>query len=366
MGVIRKTLVVGVVGIMLSVVSCGGGGGNILLGALIYNEFIKKDSNYRLFTGLVTDDMANALEGFEVVVNVDRPEPLEDEDFSTQTDENGNYKVSVPYFADARYTVSVLHGGVVLVSTELGFIAKEDQKVDLVVPSSLVGSTVSGKVIDGAGNELPLVLVSIAIPDEVGGSPASLITSNDQIRYLITNASGVYLFDQVVGEPLLVIGFNPDYGFGYLLIESVTLGSPGGDLVLPGVGEALIKVKIIDEAGNSLDNHLLKENEKFNLVLEPAFDFSAEIGLLVENEGLFSGMSKELVTALHPSKKVLEVRSTTIDGLSEQEISITAGLYKMSLISPFGQSFDGLILDDNPKLFFPDETVQILIKIATD
>jgi len=349
---------------LISLCGCGGGG-DLLLGYLLYDQFIRNGGISGIWSGQVRNSLGKPLEGYVVSISADRPEPDEDVTRTGLSDKDGNYRITVPWYENAFYTATVSFGGTELLRKEIGLISKKDQDLD--IPVGLSNVTVSGKVIDRDENELSHVFVSVARPESVGGEPNSLITdvtdSQERVRFMVTNASGAFLFEKVYGKPLLIVGFSPEQGFGYLFVEEPTSVSAGGDLIMPGAGNSIIKVKVLDEAGNSIGSHVFSQAERFNLVLTPAFNLSAQVGAVVSDAGLFGGISAQEVIAIHPVLKVLEVRSTGADGISDQNITVPGGLYNLTLRKPDGSEYEGVVLGENPRIIFGDSEVVLDVKI---
>jgi len=353
--------------VAVSCLSACGGGGDLLMGYLLYDQFLRNGGNSGIWSGQVRDSLGKPLEGYVISITADRPEPDEDITRTGISSKDGSYRITVPWYENAFYTATVSFEGTTLLSKEIGLVANKDQDLDFEIPVGLSNVTVSGKVIDRDENELSQVFVSVAKPQSVGGEPNSLITevidSKETIRFVVTNASGAFLFEKVYGKPLLIVGFNPEQGFGYLLVEEPTSLSAGGDLVMPGAKNSSIKAKVLDEAGNVIGSRVLSQAERFDLVLTPAFNLSEQVGAAVSNAGLFGGISAQEVIAIHPTTKVLEVRSTAHDGVSDQSISVLGGLYNLTLKKPDGSDYDGVVIGQNPRMIFGDSEVVVDVKI---
>lgn len=343
--------------------SCGAGGGDIIVGALLYNQFFKKESNNKIWTGTITDSVGRPLSDYAVTVIGDREAPNQDFLRSGTTDDEGKYRISVPWYADAVFRIEVSRFGTVLLNKFIGKVEEKDQKFDLQLSEEIASVTISGKAVDAQGNELGQVLVTVARPKVIGGEPTELIRDEeDAYKYLITNSSGAFLFDDVYGKPLLIVGFNKDLGFGYLLIEQPSSVNSGGNLVMPSGLDCTLSAKVLNEEGTPIEHRVLSEEDKFNLIVEPAYDLSAQIGALVEEEGLLGGMQSEEVMALHPVERTLEVRSTQAEGISDQRIVLPSGLYKLQLKAPDGSDFDGVILGEPIRMIAtPSYVVEVKI-----
>ncbi len=347
-------------------VGCGAGGGDILVGAFLYNQFLKKGGNNRIWTGKITDTTGKALSGYEVSIIADRVEPDDDVTGRVTTNEEGIYRMAMPWYEDATYTISVSLRGTVLLVRELGKVDNEDQSIDLQIEEGLSEVTISGKVVDTSGLELAQVLVTIAVPDAVGGTPSKIITDEEgNYKFIMTNSSGAFLFERVLGKPVLIIGFSPERGFGYKLIEAPSQVNSGGDLVMPDTERIKVLVKVLDEEGSPIENRLLTESQRFNLVLQPEFNLAGSIGALIESVGLYGGLTSSEVASLHQSQMELEVRSTAESGVSDQWKLVPSGSYYLLLNRPDGGDFEGVVLGDNPKMIAGTNEVVIEVKVPS-
>lgn len=323
--------------------SCTGGAGDLLLGALIYKNLIKKGGSERIWTGRVRTSGGQLLADCLVTVTAQRPAPLEDVSRSDLSDDSGMYRLSMPWFEVATYSIEINYESMVVYHEDVGPVANEDQSRDVVVSETL-SVAVSGIAKDPAGNPVEQVLVSVARAGTIGGNPDALITDEGgSVRYQITNPSGIFLFDAVFGRPLLVVGFNPELGFGYLYLENPTQES-GGDLLMPSGSTVSVEIRVLNAAGEPMADAVLPVAQRFVARLEPAYDLSSQLGALVADEGLFGGRSAQEIAALHPVAGTAEIQSTGADGIADQSCTLKSGLYTVILEDTSGNAYDGALV----------------------
>ena len=265
--------------------SCSGGG-EILLGYYLYKELIDKGGSSRIWHGTVTDTNGQALAGYTVEITANRPDPAGDIRRSTQTDDDGKYEIVMPWYEIATYEIRVSHDNVTVYHEDVGLVFNQDQLRDIQVsPIALV--TVSGTVTDCASEPLPQVFVAVAKPASIGTEPDTLVTRQEGgVSYQLTNSTGVYYFEDIFGEPLLVTAFHPQHGFGYYYIEAPSPINSGGTVTMPGAERIEVRVRVLDSTGQPLESAVLPVDYRFTLRLEPAYDLSSQIALAVAEEGL--------------------------------------------------------------------------------
>jgi protocatechuate 3,4-dioxygenase beta subunit len=324
--------------------SACGGGGEILLGYYLYKEFVDKGGNSRIWHGKVSDTNGQPLPGYLVEITANRPDPAGDVRRSDETNENGEYEIVMPWYELATYEISVLHDNITVYHDNIGIVFNQDQPRDIQV-SPVATVTVSGTVTDSDSELLPQVFVTVAKPASIGTEPDTLITlAEGGANYQLTNSTGVYYFENIFGEPLLVGAFHPSYGFGYFYIEEPSPINSGGTVTMPGAGQVEIRVRVLDSTGEPLENAILPVDYRFTLKLAPAYDLSSQIALAVADAGLFSNITAEEVIALHPAGSSLQVSSTDAEGFADTTLEAAAGLYRLTLEDTQGGAFVGVLV----------------------
>lgn len=324
--------------------SACGGGGEILLGYYLYKQFIDEGGNSRIWHGTVSDTNGQALPGYLVEVTANRPDPAGDERRSTETDDNGEYSIVMPWYEVASYEITVMHEGITVYHDEIGPVFNHDQARDIQV-SPVATVTISGTVTDSNSDPLPQVFVAVAKPASIGTEPDTLVAQAEGgANYQLTNSTGVYYFEDIFGEPLLVAAFHPSHGFGYFYIEEPSPINSGGTVIMPGAGQVEIRVRVLDSTGEPLENTILPVDYRFTLRLAPAYDLSSQIALAVADAGLFSNITAEEVIALHPVSGSLQVSSTGAEGFADTAFEVTAGLYRLTLEDTQGGTFVGVLV----------------------
>ncbi len=323
--------------------SCSGGG-EILLGYYLYKELIDKGGSSRIWHGTVTDNNGQALAGYTVEITANRPDPAGDIRRSVQTDDDGKYEIVMPWYEIATYEIRVSHDNVTVYHEDVGLVFNQDQLRDIQVsPIALV--TVSGTVTDCASEPLPQVFVAVAKPASIGTEPDTLVTRQEGgVSYQLTNSTGVYYFEDIFGEPLLVTAFHPQHGFGYYYIEAPSPINSGGTVTMPGAERIEVRVRVLDSTGQPLESAVLPVDYRFTLRLEPAYDLSSQIALAVAEEGLFSNVTAEEVIALHPVSGSVQVASTGAEAFADNSLEVAAGMYRLSLEDAQGGTFAGVLV----------------------
>ena len=336
----------------------------MLLGALIYKNLIKKGNSERIWTGQLRTSSGQLLAGYLVAVTAQRPAPLEDVTRSDVTDESGIYRFSMPWFEVATYTIEVSYESTVVYHEDIGPVANADQTRNVVVTEA-VSTTISGVAKDSSGLPLEQILVTAARPEVIGGKPQVLITDESgSTRYQITNASGVFLFETVFGRPLLIVGFNPELGFGYLYLENPAHVG-GGDLLMASGSSVNLHIRVLDSTGEPVSDVVLPVAQRFVIHLEPAYNLSSQVGALVADKQLFGGLTTEEVVALHAEPHSVEVQSTGADGVADQGATLKSGLYQLSLTDTAGNAYEGVLVGSATRLL--DEgsgTIEVKIPAA--
>jgi len=289
---------------------------------------------------------------------------MEDVSRSDIADDNGMYRLSMPWYEIATYAVEVRLEDTVVYREDIGPVLNDDQSRDLVV-SEAVAVTVSGMAKDATGDPVGQVLVTVARPEVIGGSPDTLVVDDSgDVRYQITNSSGVFLFEGVFGRPLLDVGFSPDFGFGYLKLENPSQNS-GGDLTMPSGAAVNLRIRLLSPAGEPVVNAVLPVGERFAVHLEPTYDLSSQIAALVADQGLFGGLSAQEVVALHPAGATVQVQSTDADGIADQGSMLKSGLYQLSLTGTAGDAYDGVLVGPDSRLIDAGaDTIEVKIPAA--
>jgi len=358
--------VVALAALVLALSSCGGGG-ELLLGYYLYKNVIDKGGNTRIWHGVVTDTNGVPVEGYLVEITANRPDPAADERRTGTTNAEGEYRIIMPYYEIASYEISVKHEGVLVYHDEVGPVFNVDQHRDIqVAPINTV--TLSGTVTDAAGDPLAQVFVTVAKPLSAGTTPDTLLTDGEgKLNYQMTNSTGVYLFENVFGAPLLVAAFNPGFGFGYYFIEEPTTANSGGTVVLPGTGSVEVSIRVLDGAGNPVANDILPVDSRFELTLAPAYNLASQMGTAVSDAGLFSNITAEEVIALHPTVAQATVSSTGADGVADGSLTVVPGLYALTIEAATGESFLGVLVGDEVRLLADTESGEIIeVKIPLD
>ncbi|MCD6282292.1 hypothetical protein J7J84_01620 [bacterium] len=340
--------------------SACGGGGEILLGYYLYKQFIDEGGNSRIWHGTVSDTNGQALPGYLVEVTANRPDPAGDVRRSDETDDNGEYEIVMPWYEVASYELAVMHDGITVYHDEIGLVFNQDQARDIQV-SPVATVTVSGTVTDSDSELLPQVFVTVAKPASIGTEPDTLITLTEGgANYQLTNSTGVYYFEDIFGEPLLVAAFHPSHGFGYFYIEEPSPINSGGTVIMPGTGQVELRVRVLDSAGEPLENTILPVDYRFTLRLVPAYDLSSQIALAVADAGLFGNITAEEVIALHPVSGSLQVSSTGAEGFANTTFEATAGLYRLTLEDAQGGTFVGVLVGLETRLLHDAEGGEIV------
>jgi protocatechuate 3,4-dioxygenase beta subunit len=324
--------------------SACGGGGELFLGYYLYKELIDRGGSSRIWHGTVTDTNGEALAGYTVEITANRPDPAGDIRRSTKTNDDGEYEIIMPWYEIATYELKVSHDNVTVYHDEVGVVFNQDQLRDIQVsPVALV--TVSGTVSDSASDLLPQVFVAVAKPASIGTEPDTLVTRPEGgVNYQLTNSTGVYYFENIFGEPLLVTAFHPQHGFGYYYIEDPSPINSGGTVTMPGAERVEVRVRVLDSAGEPLASTILPVDHRFTLKFEPAHDLSSQIALAVAEEGLFSNITAEEVIALHPVSGSLQVESTNAEAFADNMLGIAAGTYRLLLEDSQGGTFAGVLV----------------------
>jgi|GEM_PF-1492335 len=326
------------------ILSACSGGGEILLGYYLYKEFVDKGGNTRIWHGVLSDTSGQPLAGYIVEVFADRPDPAGDVRRSDETNDLGEYEVIMPWYELATYEIKVLHDNVTVYNDNIGIVFNQDQPRDIQI-SPVATVTVSGTVTDSDSELLPQVFVTVAKPASIGTEPDTLITLPEGgANYQLTNSTGVYYFENIFGEPLLVGAFHPSHGFGYYYIEEPSPINSGGTVIMPGAGQVEIRVRVLGSTGEPLENAILPVDYRFTLRLAPAYDLSSQIAVAVADEGLFSNITAEEVIALHPASSSLQVSSTGAEGYADTALEAAAGLYRLTLEDTQGGTFAGVLV----------------------
>src|SRR4030042_2154410 len=87
--------------------SCGGGGGEFLLGYYLYRELVGNSSQTRIWSGTVNDTASQPLAGSAVEIIADRPDPAGDERRRAETNSDGEYRIIMPWYELAVYRITV-------------------------------------------------------------------------------------------------------------------------------------------------------------------------------------------------------------------------------------------------------------------
>lgn len=358
--------VVALAALMIALSSCGGGG-ELLLGYYLYQNLIDKGGNTRIWHGVVTDTNSVPVEGYLVEITANRPDPAADERRTTTTDAEGEYRIIMPYYEIATYEMTVKHDGVLVFSDEVGPVFNVDQHRDIqVAPINTV--TLSGTVTDADAAPLAQVFVTVAKPLSAGTTPDTLLTDGEgKLKYLMTNTTGVYMFENVFGAPLLVAAFSPELGFGYYFIEEPSSMNSGGTVVMPGTGSVEVSVRVLDGAGTPVANDILPVDSRFVMTLAPAHNLASQLGTAIAAEGLFSSITTEEVIALHPTAAELTISSTGPDGQGDNTAAVAPGLYAITIETATGGAFLGVLVGGEERLLTDIESGEVIeVKIPLD
>jgi protocatechuate 3,4-dioxygenase beta subunit len=358
--------VVALAALVIALSSCGGGG-ELLLGYYLYKNVIDKGGNSRIWHGVVTNTNSVPVEGYLVEITANRPDPAADERRTDTTDTAGEYRIIMPYYEIATYEISVKHDGVLVFSDEVGPVFDVDQHRDIqVAPIATV--TLSGTATDTASDPLAQVFVTVAKPQAAGTTPDTLLTDGEgKLKYLMTNTTGVYMFENVFGAPLLVAAFHPDLGFGYYFIEEPSSMNSGGTVVMPGTGSVKVSVRVLDGAGNPVASDILPVDSRFAMTLTPAYNLASQLGTAIAAEGLFGNITAEEVIALHPTAAELTVSSTGPDGQGDNTATLAPGLYAITIETATGGAFLGVLVGGESRLLTDTENGEVIeVKIPLD
>lgn len=353
MGRIKKriALVFAAMAVALSLSACGGGG-ELLLGYYLYQQFLNNGSSSQkmIWSGKVTDGANQPLEGYTVEVLANRPDPAADERKTAVTNANGEYQIAIMWFQVAEYEIAAYYQNTRVFHDNIGPVFYQNQTRDIQVASVSV-VTVSGTVVDSASAPAAQAFVCVAKPNVIGGTPDTLVDNADgDPAYILTNNTGVYLIEDVFGSPLLVAGFNPDLGFGYYFISSPSAVNSGGTIVLPGKAPIPIRVRVLNTASEPLSDAILPVDFRFKVKFTPVYNLSAQVAGAVHDYTLFGGKTAEEIIAMHPVAGNVEISSTGDDGIADNTLNLIPGMYKVVLETTQGGAYSGVLVGTSERL----------------